>query len=122
MASSDTLVPAAKAAVAHASSRSRLRCASARIAAIAEAPPFLLRSVKRRFLRLRSSIAPRSAMTNTKPPGGQGHIGARAVARVGYGAMQLGPESSLDDAISLLRRAVDLGVNHVDTASFYADG
>ena len=61
-------------------------------------------------------------MTNTKPPGGQGHIGARAVARVGYGAMQLGPESSLDDAISLLRRAVDLGVNHVDTASFYADG
>jgi aryl-alcohol dehydrogenase-like predicted oxidoreductase len=37
--------------------------------------------------------------------------------------MQLDPDStSTDDAVALLRRAVELGVNHVDTASFYSDG
>jgi len=37
--------------------------------------------------------------------------------------MQLDPESaSTKDAFALLRRAVELGVNHIDTASFYSDG
>ncbi|MCV7089737.1 aldo/keto reductase [Mycobacterium interjectum] len=43
------------------------------------------------------------------------------VARVGYGAMQLF-EATSQDATSVLRRAVELGVNHIDTASFYGPG
>ena len=42
------------------------------------------------------------------------------MARLGYGAMQLGDVASADDAVTVLRRAVQLGVNHIDTASFYA--
>jgi pyridoxine 4-dehydrogenase len=62
-------------------------------------------------------------MTHTTHPGGRGRIGEFEVARVGYGAMQLGPESTTtDDAVAVLRRAVELGVNHVDTASFYTFG
>jgi aryl-alcohol dehydrogenase-like predicted oxidoreductase len=62
-------------------------------------------------------------MTTTTQPGGVGRIGESTVARIGYGAMQLDPDStSTDDAVALLRRAVELGVNHVDTASFYSDG
>jgi len=44
------------------------------------------------------------------------------VARIGYGAMQLGDGVTTDDAIAVLRRAIELGVNHIDTASFYAGG
>jgi aryl-alcohol dehydrogenase-like predicted oxidoreductase len=62
-------------------------------------------------------------MTNTSTPGGPGRIGTFEVSRIGYGAMQLEPESTTDDAaLALLRRAIELGVNHVDTASFYSDG
>jgi aryl-alcohol dehydrogenase-like predicted oxidoreductase len=43
------------------------------------------------------------------------------VARVGYGAMQLF-EATPEDATAVLRRAVELGVNHIDTASFYGPG
>ena len=50
-------------------------------------------------------------------------IGEFEVARIGYGAMQLEPESTAtEEAVALLRRAVELGVNHIDTASFYSDG
>ncbi|WAC90907.1 aldo/keto reductase [Mycobacterium sp. Aquia_213] len=52
---------------------------------------------------------------------GTGTIGTHAVARVGYGAMQL-MESSPEDAAAVLRRAIELGVNHIDTASFYGPG
>ncbi|HWC21510.1 MAG TPA: oxidoreductase [Flexivirga sp.] len=47
------------------------------------------------------------------------------VHRVGFGAMQLpgpgvmGPPRDHDEAIAVLRRAVELGVNHIDTAAFY---
>jgi len=44
------------------------------------------------------------------------------VARVGYGAMQLFEGVSSDEATAVLRRAVELGVNHIDTASFYGPG
>ena len=60
-------------------------------------------------------------MTDQPHPGGIGNIGTHTVARVGYGAMQLF-EPAPDDATAVLRRAVELGVNHIDTASFYGPG
>ncbi|WP_372341322.1 aldo/keto reductase [Streptomyces sp. CC224E] len=47
----------------------------------------------------------------------------RDVSRVGFGAMQL-PRLAPDraTAVALLRRAVELGVDHVDTAEFYGHG
>ncbi|WP_375488001.1 aldo/keto reductase [uncultured Mycobacterium sp.] len=61
-------------------------------------------------------------MTDKPQPGGTGTIGAANVARVGYGAMQLFEAVSVADAVAVLRRAVELGVNHIDTASFYGPG
>lgn len=60
-------------------------------------------------------------MTDKPLPGGTGALGTATVARMGYGAMQLF-EPSLDDAAAVLRRAIELGVNHIDTASFYGPG
>ncbi|MET0135052.1 MAG: aldo/keto reductase [Kibdelosporangium sp.] len=46
-----------------------------------------------------------------------------AVSRVGYGAAQLERlHNRRDEAVGLLRRAVELGVDHVDTAEFYGFG
>jgi pyridoxine 4-dehydrogenase len=61
-------------------------------------------------------------MTGIAHAGGRGQIGGRTVARVGYGAMQLDEGVSSDDAVAVLRGAVERGVNHIDTASFYAGG
>jgi aryl-alcohol dehydrogenase-like predicted oxidoreductase len=61
-------------------------------------------------------------MTDKPHPGGTGRIGAKPVARVGYGAMQLFEATSVEDAAAVLRRAVELGVDHIDTASFYGPG
>lgn len=61
-------------------------------------------------------------MTETAQPGGTGTIGTATVARIGYGAMQLYQDTTDADATAVLRRAVDLGVNHIDTASFYGPG
>ncbi len=47
------------------------------------------------------------------------------VHRIGYGAMQLagpgvfGPPTDRDRAVRLLRRAVALGIDHIDTSDFY---
>jgi len=47
------------------------------------------------------------------------------VNRVGYGAMQLagpgifGPPADRDEAVRVLREALELGVDHIDTADFY---
>lgn len=70
-------------------------------------------------------------MTTTSPdpssatprPGGTAPLGGSTVARVGYGVMQL-PRLLPDRAaaVALLRRALDLGVDHLDTAQFYGDG
>ncbi|AQT79409.1 aldo/keto reductase [Mycolicibacterium litorale] len=61
-------------------------------------------------------------MTSTSHPGGVGRLGAHQVARIGYGAMGLAPAPSIDHAVALLHRALELGINHIDTASFYAGG
>ncbi|QKG27052.1 aldo/keto reductase [Actinomadura verrucosospora] len=45
------------------------------------------------------------------------------MSRIGYGAAQLDRlHDRRDEAVALLRRAVELGVNHVDTAEFYGFG
>jgi pyridoxine 4-dehydrogenase len=52
-------------------------------------------------------------------------LGSFSVGRVGFGAMQLpgpgvfGPPRDRDQALGVLRRAIELGVNHIDTAQFY---
>ncbi|GAA2636073.1 oxidoreductase [Dactylosporangium fulvum] len=52
-------------------------------------------------------------------------LGKRAVHRVGFGAMQLpgrgafGPPRDRAEALAVVRRAVELGVDHVDTAQYY---
>ncbi len=52
-------------------------------------------------------------------------LGGFSVNRVGFGAMQLpgpnafGPPRDRDEALAVLRRAVELGVDHIDTAQFY---
>jgi pyridoxine 4-dehydrogenase len=58
-------------------------------------------------------------------PGGRYRMGDLDVTRVGYGAMQLagpgvfGPPKDHDAAIAVLREAVELGINHIDTSDFY---
>jgi pyridoxine 4-dehydrogenase len=64
-------------------------------------------------------------MTTKTLPGGTYQLGDLEVARVGYGAMQLagphvfGPPKDRDEAVAVLREAVELGINHIDTADFY---
>ncbi|WP_433557179.1 aldo/keto reductase [Pseudonocardia xinjiangensis] len=66
---------------------------------------------------------PTTTAAGAPRPGGPGLLAGRTVSRIGYGAMQLerlhGDRAA---AIALLRRAVELGVDHVDTAQFYGDG
>jgi len=54
-------------------------------------------------------------------------LGGRTVHRIGFGAMRLtgsapfhlGIPSDREQSITVLRRAVEFGVNHIDTAAFY---
>ena len=67
--------------------------------------------------------------TDTSVPsprlGGTYDLAGHQVRRIGFGAMQLpgpgvmGPPKDHDTAIAVLRRAVERGVNHIDTAQFY---
>ncbi len=58
-------------------------------------------------------------------PGGSYQLGDLTVSRAGFGAMQLagpgvfGPPADRDQAVAVLREAVELGVTHIDTADFY---
>ena len=67
-------------------------------------------------------------MTATSPPAAQAgsyRVGDLDLNRIGYGAMQLagpgvfGPPRDRAAAIEVLRTAVELGVNHIDTADAY---
>jgi pyridoxine 4-dehydrogenase len=57
--------------------------------------------------------------------GGSFALGQWRVHRIGYGAMQLagdgvfGPPRDRDEALRVLRAAIDAGVNHIDTAQYY---
>jgi pyridoxine 4-dehydrogenase len=64
---------------------------------------------------------------NTVPPAGTWQLGDLTVNRMGFGAMRLtgtapfdrGAPRDRERSIGVLRRAVELGVNHIDTAAFY---
>ncbi|MFB7657874.1 MULTISPECIES: aldo/keto reductase [unclassified Streptomyces] len=71
------------------------------------------------------SSTPRHDKTATGAlrPAGPGLLAGRTVSRIGYGAMQL--RRLHDDraaALAVLRRAVELGIDHIDTAQFYGNG
>ena len=62
----------------------------------------------------------------TADAAGTWRLGDLTVSRVGFGAMRLtgdlsgaGPPSDRGQSVAVLRRAVELGVNHIDTAAFY---
>ena len=52
-------------------------------------------------------------------------LGDKPVHRIGFGAMQLagpgvfGPPADPDAARAVLRRAIELGVDHIDTSQYY---
>jgi aryl-alcohol dehydrogenase-like predicted oxidoreductase len=54
-----------------------------------------------------------------------GFLGPHSVRRIGFGAMQLpgpgvmGPPRDHGEAVAVVRRAHELGVDHIDTASYY---
>ncbi|MFH9470856.1 oxidoreductase [Streptomyces clavifer] len=54
--------------------------------------------------------------------------GDLTIDRLGFGAMRLamgtfdGPTRAPENGVAVLRRAVELGVNHIDTAGFYGRG
>jgi aryl-alcohol dehydrogenase-like predicted oxidoreductase len=64
-------------------------------------------------------------MTTTAEKSGTYRLGDREVHRIGYGAMKLsgphvmGPPADREGAVALLRRAVELGVDHIDTSDYY---
>jgi aryl-alcohol dehydrogenase-like predicted oxidoreductase len=65
-------------------------------------------------------------MTPTTAPGGTFTMGdGVTVSRMGFGAMQLagpgvfGPPADRDEAVAVLREAVELGITHIDTSDFY---
>ncbi|MGA5362691.1 oxidoreductase [Streptomyces purpurascens] len=68
-----------------------------------------------------------SSQTITADAAGTWKLGDLPVHRLGYGAMRLtgsaafhhGTPSDRDRSIAVLRKAIDLGVNHIDTAAFY---
>src|SRR5262245_5989728 len=67
------------------------------------------------------------AMTINASAAGTWQLGDRTVNRMGFGAMRLvvradGSPTDRDRSIAVLRRAVELGVNHIDTAAFYFAG
>src|SRR6478735_4756017 len=54
-----------------------------------------------------------------------GKLGDKTINRIGFGAMQLagtgvfGPPRDIDAARAVLRRAIALGVDHIDTSQYY---
>src|SRR3954447_8322470 len=64
-------------------------------------------------------------MTDSTHQSGTFILGNHTVNRLGYGAMQLagpgvfGPPRDMNAAIAVLREAVTLGVNHIDTSDYY---
>lgn len=83
----------------------------------------------RRYLRFIEYGREKTHVTDTTipRPGGTWTLAGTPVARIGFGVMQLAelngrPAIPAADAVAIVRRAVDLGITHFDTAGFYGDG
>jgi len=70
----------------------------------------------------------RSGLMSDASAAGSWLLGDRMVNRLGFGAMRLAAREAFNRAavsrdrrgsVAVLRRAVELGVNHIDTAAFY---
>jgi pyridoxine 4-dehydrogenase len=74
---------------------------------------------------LAKQFLPREEMTPMTGNEQRYRLGPVTVSRIGFGAMQLpgpgvfGPPQNRGQAIAVLRRAAELGVDHIDTAQFY---
>ena len=55
----------------------------------------------------------------TAATAGTWKLGDLTVNRMGFGSMRITANPDRELAISILRRAIELGVNHIDTAAFY---
>lgn len=55
----------------------------------------------------------------TATAAGSWTLGDRTVRRMGFGSMRTTVDPDPGRAVRVLRRAVELGVNHIDTAAFY---
>ncbi|MFI5709160.1 aldo/keto reductase [Kribbella sp. NPDC051620] len=66
---------------------------------------------------LSSTLASDEAERKPSNEAGTWRLGEQAVNRIGFGTKRLGSDAG--QAIALLRQAVALGVNHLDTAAFY---
>jgi len=70
-----------------------------------------------------TASSPQPAPSTAARAGGAGRLGGLTVSRIGFGAMQLDRlRADPRAAVTLLRRAVELGADHIDTAQFYGDG
>jgi aryl-alcohol dehydrogenase-like predicted oxidoreductase len=58
-------------------------------------------------------------MEITASAAGTWKLGEVTVNRMGYGAMRITADPDRDLAIRVLRKVIELGVNHIDTAAFY---
>jgi pyridoxine 4-dehydrogenase len=64
-------------------------------------------------------------MADSVPGGSLKLAGDLVISRMGFGAMQLagpgvfGPPTDRDQALAVLREAVDMGITHIDTSDFY---
>src|ERR1700678_3842097 len=82
-------------------------------------------AIRRKDLTLAAETM--TAETITATAAGTWMLGDLRVNRMGFGAMRLtgtqafhqGEPRDRDHSIAVLRRAVELGVNHIDTAAFY---
>src|SRR2546425_89829 len=78
-------------------------------------PPHMMHRTRRNGMIEQTDLAGRFVLPGT----------SMRVNRMGYGAMQLagpqvwGPPRDIDAATGVLRKAVESGVNHIDTSDFY---
>jgi pyridoxine 4-dehydrogenase len=84
--------------------------------------PVYLTAQSRSYWR---STFPKEHVMSKVTPEATYSLAAHTVRRMGYGAMQLagpgvfGPPKDRNEAIAVLREAVESGVNHIDTSDFY---
>lgn len=67
--------------------------------------------------------SPQVTASGAQRAGGSGRLAGRTVSRIGFGAMQLERlRSDRKAAVAMLRRCIELGIDHIDTAQFYGHG